>query len=49
MVGVEIDMIVRDALSAPKPNDPKPIWFNIMVPDIAKTYSEAINEGCSEV
>jgi uncharacterized glyoxalase superfamily protein PhnB len=96
MVGVEIDMIVRDALSAlelyekifdierievtdfpqgqneviftlygvrfhmldenpqyemiaPKPNDPKPIWFNIMVPDIAKTYSEAINAGCSEV
>ena len=34
---------------APEPDDPKPIWFNIMVPDIAATYSRAINEGCMEV
>jgi len=34
---------------APKPGDPKPIWFNIMVTDIAKTYSKAMSEGCTEV
>ena len=36
-------------LIAPKPGDPKPIWFNIMVPDIASTYAKAISEGCTEV
>lgn len=34
---------------APKPGDPKPIWFNILVPDIAETYSKAITAGCSEI
>lgn len=34
---------------APKPGDPKPIWFNIMLPDIAETYSKAIKAGCTEV
>ena len=34
---------------APKPDDPKPIWFNIMVPDIEETYTKAINEGCTAV
>jgi len=34
---------------APKPGDPKPIWFNIMVPDIKKTFSKAIDEGCIQV
>ena len=34
---------------APKPGDPKPIWFNIMVPDITKTYSQALDAGCTEV
>jgi len=34
---------------APKPSDPKPIWFNIMVLDIAETYSKAVSEGCTEV
>lgn len=36
-------------LIAPKPGDPKPIWFNIMVPDINITYAKAISEGCSEI
>lgn len=96
MVGVEIDMIVTDSLSAlalyniifeiepievtdypkgenevvfslfgvrfhlldenpqfemiaPKPGDPKPIWFNILVSDIADTFSKAITAGCTEI
>ncbi len=34
---------------APKPGDSKPIWFNIMVPDIKETYAKAISEGCTQV
>jgi len=34
---------------APKPGDPKPIWFNIMVPDIEKTFEKALKEGCTQV
>ena len=34
---------------APKPGDAKPIWFNIMVPDIDGTFSKALNEGCTQV
>lgn len=37
------------SLVAPKPGDPKPIWFNIMVPDITSTFTKAISEGCSEI
>lgn len=36
-------------LTAPKPDDPKPIWFNIMVPDIALTFSRAVNAGCTQI
>jgi PhnB protein len=36
-------------LIAPKPDDPKPIWFNITVPDIEATYTKALNEGCTEI
>ena len=36
-------------LIAPKPGDPKSIWFNITVPDIAETYAKAIASGCSEI
>ena len=96
MVGVEIDMIVTDSLSAlalyqnifeielvevtdfptgqnevvftlygtrfhmldenpkfqliaPKPGDPKPIWFNILVADITSTYAKALEAGCTEI
>lgn len=34
---------------APKPGEPKPIWFNIMVPDIEKTFEKAVKEGCTQV
>lgn len=37
------------ALKAPAPGDPKPIWFNILVPDIQETYAKALKAGCTEV
>ncbi len=36
-------------LTAPKPGDPKPIWFNILVDDINKTYDKAMTVGCDEI
>lgn len=36
-------------LIAPKPDDPKPTWVNVLVPDIRKTYAKAIECGCSEM
>ena len=52
LYGVRFHMLDENPqfeMIAPQPGDPKPIWFNIMVPDIAETYSKAIEEGCSEV
>jgi uncharacterized glyoxalase superfamily protein PhnB len=34
---------------APKPGDPKPNWYNITVPNIQKTYKDALGAGCAEV
>ncbi|WNY27381.1 VOC family protein [Methanolapillus ohkumae] len=31
---------------APKPGDPKPMWINVVVPNIQKTYDNAMNAGC---
>jgi len=36
-------------LKAPNPDGPKAIWFNIMVPDIKKTFSNAMKTGCTEI
>lgn len=36
-------------LVAPKPDDPKPLWFNVMIEDISKTYNKAISFGCKEI
>lgn len=36
-------------LIAPKDGDPKPVWFNILVPDIKDTFSKAIAAGCNEI
>lgn len=33
-------------LVAPKPDDPRPMWMNIFVPDINDTYARAISAGC---
>ena len=52
LYGVRFHMLDENPqfqMIAPKPNDPKTIWFNIMVTDISKTYSNAIKEGCTEV
>lgn len=36
-------------LIAPKPGDPKPMWINILVPDIAATFKKAMEAGCTEI
>lgn len=36
-------------LIAPKPSDPKPMWCNIVVPNIRETFSKALDAGCVEV
>lgn len=33
-------------LTAPKPHDPKPMWLNIVVPDIRATWQKAMDAGC---
>ena len=52
LYGVHFHMLDENPsfeLLAPKPGDPKPIWFNIMVPDIKETYDKAIEAGCQAV
>ncbi len=36
-------------LIAPKPGDPKPMWLNVLVPDIRATYQKAMDAGCQAV
>ena len=36
-------------LVAPTIDAPKPIWFNVMVPDISDVFSRAISSGCTEI
>ena len=36
-------------LFAPKEGVPQSMWLNIVVPDIHKTYSNAISAGCTEI
>ena len=31
---------------APRPGDPKPMWINVVVPDICKTFEQALENGC---
>ena len=52
LYGVRFHMLDENPefqLIAPKPGDPKPIWFNIMVADIASTYAKALKAGCTEI
>lgn len=52
LYGVRFHMLDENPkfqLIAPKPDDPKTIWFNIVVPDIKETYSKAMSLGCTEV
>lgn len=36
-------------LKAPNPDEPKSVWFNILVPDIRETFKKAVGTGCAEV
>lgn len=36
-------------LFAPQEGAPMPMWLNIAVPDISKTYKVAIENGCKEI
>ena len=50
--GVRFHMLDENAelgMVAPKEGDPKPIWFNVLVPDIKATYEKAMWAGCTEV
>ncbi len=52
LYGVRFHMLDENPefeMKAPNPGDPKPIWFNIMVPDIEETYAKSISVGCTEV
>lgn len=52
LYGVRFHMLDENpqfGMTAPRADGPKPIWFNIMVSDIEKTYSKAMREGCTEV
>ncbi|MCW3490401.1 VOC family protein [Dethiobacter alkaliphilus] len=52
LYGVRFHMLDENPtfhLTAPTPEEPKSIWFNINVPDIKETYSKAIDAGCTEI
>jgi len=52
LYGVRFHMLDENqefGLNAPKPDETKSIWYNILVPDIKETYSKAIDSGCKEV
>lgn len=36
-------------LFAPKKEDPKSIWFNVVVPDIKQTFNKALESGATAV
>ncbi len=52
LYGVRFHMLDENPefqLRAPSPGDPKPIWFNILVPDIKATFAKAMEAGCTTV
>ena len=36
-------------LVAPQSDAPKPVWFNVIVPDIQKLHRSALDAGCAEI
>jgi PhnB protein len=36
-------------LVAPKENEGKPMWLNVLVPDIQSVYAKALQNGCSSI
>lgn len=52
LYGVRFHMLDENpkfGLKAPNSDEPKSIWFNILVPDIKETFSKAISAGCTDV
>jgi PhnB protein len=52
LYGVRFHMLDENPkfeLKAPNPDEPKSVWFNILVPDIKDTFAKAISAGCIEV
>lgn len=52
LYGVRFHMLDENpafSLIAPKPGDPKSIWYNVLVPDIQATFTKAINAGCTVI
>lgn len=52
LYGVRFHMLDENPafqLKAPNPDEPKSIWFNILVPDIRETFKKAVGAGCTEV
>lgn len=52
MYGVRFHLLDENAeyqMMAPKPDDPKPVWMNVLVPDIRATFAKAIGSGCTEI
>ncbi|AKL96526.1 hypothetical protein CACET_c30820 [Clostridium aceticum] len=52
LYGVHFHMLDENPefqMKAPTMDDPKSIWFNIMVPDIEETFSKAIKAGCKVI
>ncbi len=50
--GTRFHMLDENAgfqLIAPKPEGLRPVWFNIIVPDIQKVHENAMHAGCNEV
>mgnify|MGYP000879896598 FL=1 len=44
-----LDETPEFGLKAPTLDEPKAIWFNILVPDIRETFSKAVSAGCTEL
>jgi PhnB protein len=52
LYGVRFHMLDENpkfGLKAPTPDQPKAIWFNILVSDIEEKFSKAVSAGCTEV
>ncbi len=52
LYGVKFHMLDENPdfkLIAPTQDDPKSIWFNVLVPDIEETFQKAIRNGCTEI
>lgn len=52
LYGVRFHMLDENpkfSLKAPNLDEPKSIWFNVLVPNIRETFEKAVNAGCIEV